>query len=130
MLAACTDVESTFLEGQWRSNKELTIENLKDNVKLSNQKKEFLHRELGKLTIVFKGNRSAIYFADDHEKLDDLEWGKFSITNSNDKTFTLLITNSQINNKEFVYTWAGDCFYLNSIEWGFHEYFCKMPLNH
>ena len=127
MLAACTDVEPTFLEGQRRSSKELTVENLKGNENLSRQKNEFLHRELGKLTIVFKGNKSAVYFAGDHEELGDLEWGEFSITNANDKTFTLSITNSQINNKKFVYTWSGNCFYLNSMEWGFHEYFCKVP---
>jgi hypothetical protein len=125
VLAGCTVDKPTFLEGEWRSNKALTLEHIKDG-SITTEQRDFLVRELGNLTIVFKGNKSAIYFLNDYDVGKELEWGNFSILESTDKSFTLSVINSQIDGKNFEYTWSGDCFYLNSSEWNFHEYFCRV----
>lgn len=127
LLASCTNTNTTFLEGHWRSNKELTLKNIKDNDKLSNHQREYLHQELRKLTLVFKDKKNAIYFSDDHNESDEIEWGEFSIISSNKQGFSISITNSVVKNKIFTYVWSGNCFYLDVIEWGYREYFCKIP---
>jgi len=125
VLSAYGASHQTFLEGEWRSNKDLTVAGFEASETLTDEKKKFLLKELGKLTLVFKGNKTRVYFKGEEEPRD-LEWGEFRIVNSSEHSFTLSITNSLIDGKKFSYTWADDCFYLNSTEWGFHEYFCKL----
>ena len=122
-LQACTSVEATFLEGAWQSSKELTVANFTDNSKLSEKRKDFLLNNLGELTIVFKANKTTIYF----ETSEEPEWGTFKVISQNDKEFTLSVTNRLLKDKEFTYYWAGKCFYLKQSDYGYDEYFCKIP---
>lgn len=52
--ASCSHEVPTVLEGQWISNKELTISNLKESERLTPERMEFLKRNLGEMVIAFK----------------------------------------------------------------------------
>ena len=122
IVSACTQEKATFLEGTWQSNKPMTILNFTENKMLTDEKREYLVSNLGELTLLFKGSRTSIYF----EKPKKLELGRFEVTNSTEKAFTISVTNSVVNSKEFTYYWADGCFYLSQKEYGYDEYFCRV----
>ena len=121
-ISSCAHVAPTFLEGEWKSNKELTISHFTSNKALTKEKKGFLERNLGELVIIFKGNKTTIYF----EKPSEIEWGTFKVVNQTKSSFTILVTNSIVKAKEFTYTWSENCFYLEQKDYGYNEYFCKV----
>lgn len=125
LFQGCTSGEPTFLEGSWKSNKELTISNFTDNPKLTDDLKKYLTKNLGELTIVLKGNKLTVYF----DKPEDLEWGTFKIVSQNDHGFTLSVKNRMLDGQHFTYFWSGECFYLEQPQWGYNEYFCKVLNN-
>ncbi len=120
--ASCSHEAPTALEGQWKSNKELTISKLKNSEKLTPERIEFLEKNLGEMVIAFKGTKSAIYFAQQEE----IEWGNFEVLSSSEKSVTISVTNSVVSSQKVTYFWENGCFYLKQSEWGYNEYFCKM----
>ncbi|TVZ41925.1 hypothetical protein P886_1276 [Alteromonadaceae bacterium 2753L.S.0a.02] len=124
-LVGCVEQES-FLEGEWRSNKELTIAALETNEILSKKHREILETELGKLTLVFRGSKAAIYFKDESSKKNKLEWMSYEVSNVTNESFTVEFKQGIFSVYKMSYKWDGACFYLVSPDWNFDEYFCRL----
>jgi hypothetical protein len=120
----CASKEQTFLEGEWRSNKKLTVANYTNNPELTSKKKDFLNRELGKLTLVFKGNKIRQYWYGDSST--DIEWKNFEIKDISGNRFTIEFRVGFFQTVEAEYILENQCIYQAKLMSGFREYFCKL----
>jgi hypothetical protein len=120
--SSCSHETPTFLEGEWKSNKELTIAHFNKTEELTSEKREFLEKNLGEMVIAFKGKKTAIYFA----KSNEIEWGTFKVLNKTEASFSISVTNSILKSQQVTYIWDENCFYLEQNNWGYNEYFCKI----
>lgn len=123
LLVACNaDPSPTFLEGVWRSDRELTLANLPND--LDPERRQYLEQNLGRLRISFRGDQIRALFDNDNEM--DVEADGFRIKKLEPGYVELEIYYSLINYEKVTYHMLDKCFYLAQPQWGYNEYFCRI----
>ncbi len=121
-LTACgADPSPTILEGVWRSDRELTLENLPET--LSDDRRQYLEDNLGQLHFSFRGDEIKAFTTSEEE--ESVPADGFRIKKADSTKMELEIHYSILNSEKVVYYWAGECFYLEQLAWGYREYFCQ-----
>ena len=113
-----------MLEGQWRSDRELTIANFTENERLTEERRAFLEEHLGKLHISFSGNKAKVYFDDISE--DEVEPQTFKVLSETPDFIEIEIRHSLFHKDRVKYYKGGRCLYLIQSEYGYNEYFCRL----
>ena len=106
------------LEGTWTSNKELTLSNIRKDIKLTEKQLTFLNESLGSMQYIHKGNKIAVNFKD--MPFDKLSFSKYNVYESDKNSVTV---GHKAKEKIKIY-FSGNCIF-HITEWGFNEYFCK-----
>ncbi|MCP4143345.1 MAG: hypothetical protein GY755_24155 [Chloroflexi bacterium] len=123
ILGCDSEHKTTIIEGVWQSNKELTIRNYSKNEKLTQDRKEFLERNLGKMFVSYRGNKAKIFFDDIPES--EMEPQTFEIVLSNKEKVVVKVHSKKQGVQIFTYYWSDECVYIIQKEWGYSEYFCR-----
>ena len=123
LLGCDQEQESTVLDGVWRSDKELTVQNFSVNSKLTPARKDFLENNLGKLYISFRGNETRVFFDDVPEK--EVEAQSFKVILNDDEKIVITVHSEDYGRNTITYYWIDDCIYMIQKEWGYSEYFCR-----
>lgn len=123
IVVGCSSKE-TVLEGQWRSDRDMTIANFTKNENLTEKRRIFLVEYLGKLNISFRGNNAKVYFDDIPE--DEVDPQKFKVLAENPEFIEIQVRHSVWDKERFKYYKAGPCLYLVQSEYGYNEYFCRI----
>ena len=110
--------------GTWKSNEELTLNEMKNIPDLTeNAKKVFTNKFFGRLVHIYRKKDSATFFIENRpEKLEFMAYEKIDIKERS-VTFTSYDEMLKTETSNTLYL-EGKCFYVLTSKWQFKEYFC------
>jgi hypothetical protein len=119
LLCGCTDyigVVDDRLQGKWRTNKDLTLQNI-DRKKISPNTLEFLERTLGDTTVHFKEDEFTVQIESQQEAP---EYYPYHVISKDEHSVKIEVLGAEV-----VYSYVGACMYNNNAPYGYVEYLCR-----
>ncbi|WP_188151470.1 hypothetical protein [Teredinibacter waterburyi] len=121
--------DKSALVGKWKSNEEKSLKSMGDVEAMPDDVRKFMEKDFfGHLIAEYKETEARIYF--DKKDLNTEESYKFSPYSlvREDEEYFLIKYFDKAENTDVTRKLkrTGNCYYLEVVEWGFNEYFCKI----